>query len=84
MWEIFCKHQSSHETLRKLKHFENVKLCRNNLDGNCLYSGNCWFIHEDSSMKENQYDNTTIQKLFDIVEKFTEKVRNVEEVVFKN
>ena len=29
-------------------------------------------------------DNTTIQKLFDIVEKFTEKVRNVEEVVFKN
>ena len=68
---------------KKVKHSENVKLCRNNLDGNCLYSENCWFIHEDSNMKENLNHNTTIQKLFDIVEKYTEKVRNLEENVYK-
>ena len=60
-----------------------VQLCKNNIEGNCSYSENCWFIHEHSEKKENENHYEMMQKLFDIVEKYTKKVNNFEELLMK-
>ena len=70
-------------THKKLEHTESVKLCKKNVEGNCPYSKNCWFIHEHLNKKENENQNKTIKKLFDIVEKYTSKVINFEEMLMK-
>ena len=68
---------------RKSEHIERVKVCRKNVEENCPFSENCWFIHENIDKKENENENKTIQKLFDIVEKYTAKVINFEETLMK-
>ena len=68
---------------KKSEHAESVKLCRKNIEGICPFSENCWFIHENLDKKENINQIKTIQKLFDIVEKYTSKVNDFEKMLMK-
>ena len=74
----------------KSEHTEKVKECNKYKEGCCSYLDNCWFIHENLSSNnvennENKNENNNdMARLFDIVEKYTEKVLKIEEMVKKN
>ena len=72
----FMKHKKS-------EHKERVKLCKNNIKGNCSYLENCWFIHEHLEKNEKEDNNEMMQKIFDIVEKYTKKVNDFEKQLMK-
>ena len=69
---------------KKYEHIENVKMCKFYKEGNCSYLENCLFIHENLNKKENENNDKMIQKLFDVVEKFTEKIITVEKNDYEN
>ena len=74
----------------KSEHTEKVKECNKYKEGCCSYLYNCWFIHENLSSNnvennENKNENNNdMVRLLDIVEKYSEKVLKIEEMVKKN
>ena len=70
---------------RKSDHIENVQICKMYKEGNCTFGEHCWFSHESTENKKEEKENNDkiIQKLFEVVEKFTEKVITVEKIVME-
>ena len=79
---MYMKHMKS-------EHLEIVKECKNFLEGRCSYNKNCWFKHEESHKKEkneevnNENNKEMMNKLFEMVEKYTKRIVNVEDLVKK-
>ena len=81
---MFLKH-------RKMQHEHAVPHCRNYSDGSCRYSkGDCWFQHsknsdenKDNENENSEYENIdkeVIQKLFKMMENFTEQMTKMKEI----
>ena len=63
---------------RKKIHAENIGTCRYELRGSCWFSANeCWFMHDNSS---SEYTKNTeiLKRLFDLMEKFAERMTILE------
>ena len=74
---------------RKSEHANVIKTCKNTTT--CLFKKECWFKHEELDNNHNEDENNKnnesaniIQKLFKVVEKFTEKVTRLENLSLKN
>ena len=71
----------------KFEHTEKVENCRKYKGGACSYGENCWFIHENvqiienNKKNENENNDENMKRLFDIVEKFTARVINIEDMI---
>ena len=71
---------------RKLMHIDLVPECNNIKEGGCRYGDkNCWFKHHSEAYhttKQNEGEsmeyNEVVKKLFDIVEKVTERLATLE------
>ena len=67
----FMKHKN-------FQHQNNVTLCMSyNEDFCCRFGNNCWFKHEDSdheAMFEDEHNNETTEKVFNILEEFTKRI----------
>ena len=77
----------------KRKHTKQVQLCNKNTNGTCWFgNNNCWFIHEEvnESEKVRKYEELTkdneviekdevVQRLFQMMEKLTERMFQIEE-----
>ena len=70
----------------KLEHPEKVQNCRKYKEGTCSYEEKCWFIHENIQNIENNKQNNdeNMKRLFDIVEKFTARVIDIEDMIKNN
>ena len=74
---------------RKHKHIEMVSNCKHEIKGECVYGEDkCWFKHQSKSKvncnktetienMENE-DRIILKKLFDMVEKITKRVVEIE------
>ena len=76
----------------KRKHTKQVPLCNKNINRTCWFgNNNCWFIHEEVNESEKErkdgeltLDNEVIEKdevvqrLFQMVEKLTERMFRIE------
>ena len=79
---LFMKHM-------KAEHHEKVKDCKKYNEGKCSFYENCWFKHEVLDKEENQKDEEVnnennvemMKKLLEIVEKYTKRIVDVEEMV---
>ena len=73
----------------KSEHYDKVKKCKKYKEGNCSFYENCWFKHEEVDKEEkekekdvkNENNVEMMKKLFEIVEKFTKRIVDVEEIV---
>ena len=71
---------------RKKHHTESVQTCKNLVSGKCIYgNGKCWFNHgdpKDSIGDENdqKIDVQVIDKLFGMMEKFTQQMVEMKEM----
>ena len=70
--------------LLKQEHRLVVPQCRNICNGTCKYGSiNCWFNHDNLDTNENdrfiKENNEVNQKLFEIMEKITERIVKMEE-----
>ena len=76
----FLKHKKQH-------HRQYVQQCRNADNGTCRYGIElCWFEHESNErMSENErsinYNQEVFEKIFNMMEKITERVVLVENIV---
>ena len=61
---------------RKQEHKEKVKKCIKSISGECHYNINCWYEHDETET-ENQ-NQELLNKIFDIMEKFTHCIVNIE------
>ena len=82
---------------RKAKHSESIPICKHEITGSCRYgSQNCWFNHnkiqidENESMNENTNENENnsqnneiMQKLIEMVEKYTQRIIHLENMLVK-
>ena len=77
----FMKHKKSN-------HSNNVSLCKNNKNSlTCKFDENCWFIHDNNLTKnisENQQNNEVTEKIFKMLEQFTERIESLEKELKKN
>ena len=79
LWETFAN-QDEFLHHRKRSHKESVQTCRNFVSDKCKYgSGKCWFnqgeskdLTEDENVKK--IDEDVIEKLFKMMEKFTQQM----------
>ena len=68
----------------------SLENCRKYKEGACSYGEKCWFIHENiqnienENQNENEYNDENMKRLFDIVEKFTARVLNIEDMMKNN
>ena len=77
------KTQSDLMKHRKSGHADLIKECKN--ANACPFKKHCWYKHEEIDNNENNDKNANIiQKLFEVVEKFTEKVTRLENTTFEN
>ena len=70
---------------RKSEHVKVIKKCKN-YDA-CIFKKECWYTHEDidgHQQENNDKNENIIQKLFEVVEKFTEKVTRLEKISSQN
>ena len=82
---------------RKAKHSENIPSCKNEITGSCQYgSQKCWFNHDKIQTNENansienmnnlengqQYE--MMQKLVEMVEKYTQRIIYLENSMVKD
>ena len=76
----FLKHKKQH-------HKQHVSKCKNADNGTCRYGNElCWFVHESNERtSENErsinYNQEVFEKIFSLIEKITERVVIVENVV---
>ena len=68
---------------RKLEHPQKISACRKEMDGSCRFGDDkCWYSHKHS-LKINETGNPSqdqelINRLFTMMEKFTERIENIE------
>ena len=71
---------------RKKYHKESVQTCKNVVSGKCIYgNGKCWFNHGDAKdsigdEKDKKIEEQVIEKLFRMMEKFTEQMVEMKEM----
>ena len=66
-------------THKKKQHTESVPRCREEI--NCRFGEKCWFLHfnsENLNVYENGKNQDYLEKLFDMVEKFTNRIIQLE------
>jgi hypothetical protein len=75
---------------RKNKHTETVRACSHAMNGSCHFGSNkCWFLHEDlstintneKSEKLDKSDKEVMEKMFDMMEKFSERIVQLENII---
>ena len=62
---------------KKNQHPTNTSICKKYKEfSSCQFGDKCWFIHKDSneSMNNSTLNNENTEKLFEILEKFTERI----------
>ena len=62
---------------KKIHHPKNIQICSKNKTDSCHFGDKCWFKHEekiDETMNDNTMTNENIEKLFQILEQFTERI----------
>ena len=73
---------------RKKEHGHKVPKCKNQNDGKCIYSNKtCWFNHyanetidkNETRDKEMEENKEVIQKIFKMMEHFTEEIVRMKE-----
>ena len=82
---------------RKAKHSENIQTCKNEITGSCQYgSQKCWFNHdkiqinenansiENMNHMENGQNYEMMQKLVEMVEKYTQRIISLENSMVKD
>ena len=65
----------------KHEHSDNVQKCRSFSKGDCGYTS-CWFKHDEKverNMNEVNTDHNITDKLFEIMEKFAGRLKQIEE-----
>ena len=69
---------------RKLEHRPAVTKCRHALYGTCMFGEDkCWFVHEnDKNEKIIQNNQEVFEKLFNMMEKMTERIVQMETVIW--
>ena len=86
--DIAFKTRPEHLKHRKLIHLDLVPVCKNIKEGTCHYGETkCWFKHniEEYHTKDEKEDesleyNEVVKKLFNIVEKVTERLAKLENI----
>ena len=65
---------------RKNDHIKEGQLCKNHISNTCKYGAHkCWFRHENENSIEGKEENSELtEKLFKMMEKFTERIMNLE------
>ena len=65
---------------RKKDHVTSVHQCKNERSSSCKYGAqNCWYRHNSqTNNKENNVNQEVIEKLFNMMEQFTERIFNLE------
>ena len=64
---------------RLSEHSEHVSACRDDSNGWCrLGADKCWFKHSEKRDKEESGQPEIINRLFDMVEKFSERFEIIE------
>ena len=68
---------------RKLKHSNKISACRKEIDGSCTFGDDkCWYSHKHSTNINKtgniNQDSELINRLFTMMEKFTERIENIE------
>ena len=67
---------------RKIEHPEKIAICTNQRDSWCIFgSENCWYRHDNhitNEKIENIENSELIQRIFNMMEEFTERITNVE------
>ena len=73
---------------RKIKHSDSVQACKKQLSGTCKYGSEmCWFSHRDlansakseNSENEQNTNETIMEKIFQMMEKFTQQIVEMKE-----
>ena len=64
---------------KKIEHGEIVQMCTNK--NSCSYQ-NCWFCHEPCQ-KQNDEKQEVTEKILSMVEKFTQRIVNLEKLINK-
>ena len=65
---------------RKTEHMLFVPLCRHAIYGLCMFSDEtCWFVHDTD--KEIKYNQEVFDKLFGMIEKMSERIVQMENVL---
>ena len=63
---------------RKLEHPEKISACKKEMDGSCRFGvEKCWYAHHIPNQNLNQ-DPELLNRLFTMMEKFTERIDNIE------
>ena len=63
---------------RKQEHKEKVKKCIKSISGECYYNINCWYEHDENETVNQNQNQELFNKIFDIMEKFTHCIVNIE------
>ena len=66
---------------RKNVHSKHIPLCKKYENGICHFRENCWFKHDIANNQlENELNNNPeiIERIFDMMEKFTERFEYIE------
>jgi hypothetical protein len=72
---------------QKIDHEDTVNTCNHALKGTCHFgSENCWFRHEEQvitngdkkNMNNVENNQEVIEKIFDMMEKFTDRIVHIE------
>ena len=77
---------------RKKEHTKNVPFCKNALKGSCHFGvKNCWFNHNENDISNinengsgenlNDMNQEMIGKLFEMMEKFTQRIVQIENII---
>ena len=82
----FCKkvfeRKSDFMRHRKIEHPEKIAICTNQRDSWCIFgSENCWYKHDNhitNEKIENIENSELIQRIFNMMEEFTERITHVE------
>ena len=65
---------------RKLEHPEKISACKKEIDGSCRFGvDKCWYAHKYPHQNGNlTQDPELLNRLFTMMEKFTERMNNIE------
>ena len=65
---------------KKMDHVTSVEDCKNERNNSCRYGAqNCWYRHNSNAKnEENNVNQEVIEKLFYMMEQFTERILNLE------
>ena len=72
---------------QKIEHEDTVNTCNHAKKGTCHFgSENCWFRHDEpvitnGDKKNIENNQEVIEKIFDMMEKFTDRIVHIENVI---